>query len=888
MADRPARTATFLFTDIQGSTRMWESDAAAMRAALAIHDELMRSVVEAHRGTVFKHTGDGVCAVFESARDAIDAAIAAQRQLELPVRMGVASGEVQERDGDYFGQPLNRTARVMAAGHGGQIVVSDSSAALVSGVDLLDLGDHRLRDLAASVRLFQVRAEGLEREFPALRTLDATPGNLPVQLTSFVGRELEVKEVGELVRAHRLVTLTGVGGVGKTRLSVQVAAELTQEFPDGIWVVGLASIGDPAAVPDAVATALGVTPAPNAPLTESIAAALSGQRLLLVLDNCEHVLAAAADLVDTILSGTTTVRVLATSREGLPLPAEQVWPVPPLDAQAGSGAPAVELFVQRAQAVNPSFSLDDPDEAAAVTTICQRLDGIALAIELAAARMVSMSAQEVLDHLDDRFRLLSGSARVQQHHQTLHAAVSWSYDLLDEDERNLLDRCSVFASGFGVAAAVHVCADARMDRFAVLDLLDSLVRKSLITTEPLAGQTRYGLLETIRQFGEAQLDRQGTTDAVRHLHASYFAAAATAAWARWNGPDQRRALDWVDREFADLRAGFRWASDHDQLALAVSIAAHTSMLTMVLQRFDPIGWAEELLPRATEADLPELPRLYTAASVGALTGRPDAAVEHAQRARALEGDPRYSPFEAGWSLAWEAIGHRYAGRIDRWLEICDVLTAQRGLPHTIGLIFSTAVLPGVGRSEEARAIADDAVEAARALKNPFWIAFALEAYARAYSDKDPGLAMDTMDGVLDYTREHRLLFFEANALREIASLEAVLGDPEQALELFDTAVASYHQAGNHGSVATTLAQVAVLFSRIDRPQIAATIYGTSTRHGISMIANLPEVLEHLETVLGADDFERRVATGAAMEFDEAMEFVRGEIAVARRQLTGQP
>jgi predicted ATPase/class 3 adenylate cyclase len=888
MADRPSRTVTFLFTDIQGSTRMWESDADAMRAALAVHDDLMRSVVQAHRGTVFKHTGDGVCAVFESAHDAIDAAMAAQRQLELPVRMGIASGEVQERDGDYFGQTLNRVARVMSAGHGGQIVVSDSSAALVGGVDLVDLGEHRLRDLAASERLFQVRGDGLASVFPPLRTLDATPGNLPVQLTSFVGRELEVKEVGELVRAHRLVTLTGAGGVGKTRLSVQVAAELAHEFPDGIWVVELATIGDPAAVPDAVATVMGVTPAPNASVTESIAAALSGKRLLLVLDNCEHVLSAAADLADTILSRATTFQVLATSREGMRLPAEHVWPVPPLDAQAGAHAPAVELFVQRAQAVRPSFSLDDLDEVAAVTTICQDLDGIALAIELAAARMVSMSAQEVRDHLGDRFRLLSGSGRGPQHHQTLRAAVTWSYDLLEDDERYLLDRCSVFAGGFDVAAAVHVSADARMDRFAVLDLLDSLVRKSLITAEPLAGQTRYGLLETIRQFGEEQLNREGATDAVRTLHASHFAARAAAAWERWNGPEQRQALDWVEREFADLRAGFRWAADHDQLALAVSIAAHTTMLTMVLQRFEPVGWSEELLPRARDADLAELPRLCTAASVAALTGRPDAAVGYAQMAEALEGDPRYTPFEAGWSLAWEAIGHRYAGRINRWLEICDVLTRQGGLAHTIGLIFSTAVLPGLGRSEEARAIADDAVGAARAGKNPFWIAFALEAYARAYSDKDPGLAMDTMDEVLDYTREHRLLFFEANALREIAALEAVLGDPEQALELFDTAVASYHQAGNHGSVATTLAQVAVLFSRLDRPEIAATIYGTSTRHGISMIANLPEVVEHLQTVLGADDFERRATTGAAMEFDDAMEFVRGEIAVARRQLTGQP
>ena len=265
MADQPARTVTFLFTDIQGSTRMWESDPAPMRAAMVIHDAVLRSAVEAHRGTVFKHTGDGMCAVFDSARDAIDAAVDAQRQLELPVRMGVATGEAHERDGDYFGQTLNRVSRVMNTGHGGQIVVADSTAAIVPGVDFLDLGEHRLRDLAASLRLYQVRADGLEETFPALRTLDATPGNLPVQVTSFVGREVEVKEVGELVRAQRLVTLTGVGGVGKTRLSVQVAAELTHEFPDGIWVVELATVNDPSAVPAAVATVLGVAPSRTSP-----------------------------------------------------------------------------------------------------------------------------------------------------------------------------------------------------------------------------------------------------------------------------------------------------------------------------------------------------------------------------------------------------------------------------------------------------------------------------------------------------------------------------------------------------------------------------------------------------------------------------------------------
>ncbi len=879
---------TFLFTDIQGSTRMWESDAESMRSALAIHDDLLQSVVAAHGGSVFKHTGDGVCAVFGSARAAIDAGVEAQRQLDLPVRMSVVTGEAEERDGDFFGPTLNRASRVVNAGHGGQILVSDSTAALVDGIDLVDLGEHRLRDLGGSARLYQVRADGLESAFEPLRTLDATPGNLPVQLTSFVGRDLEVKELSELVRAHRLVTLTGVGGVGKTRLAVQVAAELTGEFPDGVWLIELAPVGDPAAVPDAMATALGVTPSAGLSVTDSIAGALSGRRQLIVLDNCEHVLDAAADLIETVLSRATSVQVLATSREGLRLGAEQVWPVPSLDAQTGLDAPAVQLFLQRAQAVKPGFTLDDADEATAVLETCQHLDGIALAIELAAARMVSMSAQEVRDRLGDRFRLLSGSGRGLEHHQTLRRAVSWSYDLLEDDERGLLDRCSVFANGFDVAAAVHICGEAGLDEFAVLDLLDSLVRKSLVTTERLSGHTRYGLLETIRQFGEEQLDGTGTRDEVRNLHASYYAAQAAAAWERWNGPDQRLALDWVDREFANLRAGFRWAADHDGLAWAAAIAAHAAMLTFVLQRFEPVGWAEELIPAATAADLEQIPRLCTAASVCALTGRPEVAVGYAQTAVSLEADVQYDPFETGWSLAWEAIGHRYAGRIDRLLEICDALVRQGGLAHVIGLILPLAVLPGLGRSEEARALAHEAAAAARALENPFWIAFSMEGYARAYADSDPALAMDAMHEVLDYSRAHRLLYFEANATREIAGLEEVLGNPEQALELLDTAVAAYHRAGNHGSVATTLAHVAVVFSRIDRPEIAATIYGNSARHGISMIAHLPQVVEHLRSVLGDDTFDQCVASGDALTFDDAMEYVRGEIALARGQLAEGP
>ena len=440
-----------MFTDVEGSTRRWEADADGMRVALAAHDKVLRAAIEAHGGWLFKHTGDGACAAFSSPRAAVDAAIAAQRKLELPVRIGIVTGEAELRDGDYFGTVLNRAARVMAAGHGGQILLADSTAVLLSGVDLLDLGPRRLRDLPTAVGVFQVRAAGLHTEFPPLRTLDATPGNLRPAVTSFIGRESEIAEVQAAVRAHRLVTLTGVGGVGKTRLALEVAAQLADEFPDGVWFFDLAAVADPAAVPDAVSAVLGIIQQPGKSVSESVAAALEGRVRLLVFDNCEHVRDAAADLVEAVLAHSATLRILATSREGLEVGDEQLWQVPSLDVGAGIDSAAVTLFVDRARSVAPRFSVEEPDEAAAVVEICRRLDGIPLAIELAASRMASMTPIEVRDRLDQRFRLLVGSRRGLERHQTLRHAVAWSYDLLDDAEKTLLERCSVFAGGFDLA-----------------------------------------------------------------------------------------------------------------------------------------------------------------------------------------------------------------------------------------------------------------------------------------------------------------------------------------------------------------------------------------------------------------------------------------------------
>ena len=322
-----------------------------MRAALVVHDKVLRTAIEAYDGFLFSHTGDGFVAAFASPMSAVNAAIDAQRELQLPVRMGLATGEAELRGGDYFGTVLNRAAQVMAAGHGGQILLAESTAGLLSGVDLIDLGPRRLRDLPTAVGLFQVRAAGLRTDFPPLRALDASPGNLQAATTSFIGRESEVAEVQAAVKAHRLVTLTGVGGVGKTRLALEVAARLADEFPDGVWFFDLAAVTDPAAVPDAVAAVLGIIQQPGKSVADSVAAALEGRSRLLVFDNCEHVIDSVADLVEAILAASATVTILATSREGVGVSDEQLWRVPSLDVNAGTESAAVNLFVDRAHSV---------------------------------------------------------------------------------------------------------------------------------------------------------------------------------------------------------------------------------------------------------------------------------------------------------------------------------------------------------------------------------------------------------------------------------------------------------------------------------------------------------------------------------------------------------
>jgi predicted ATPase len=668
---------TFLFTDVEGSTRRWEKDADGMRTALAAHDAVLRNAIEGHGGWLFKHTGDGVCAAFASPRSAVDAAVAAQRVLELPVRMGIATGEAEMRDGDYFGTVLNRAARVMAAGHGGQVLVAESTAGLLSGVDLVDLGPRRLRDVPAPVGVFQVRAPGLQTDFPALRALDTSPGNLRPAATSFIGRDAELVEVQAALREHRVVTLTGVGGVGKTRLALEVAAHLADEFPDGVWFFELAAVTDPAAVPDAVAAVLGITQQPGKSVAESVAAALEGRVRLLVFDNCEHVRDAAADLVEAILAASATVRILATSREGLGVADEQLWLVPSLEVAAGIDSAAVELFVERARSVASRFALSNADDGTAVVDICRRLDGIPLAIELAASRMASMTASDVRDRLDHRFRLLVGSRRGLERHHTLRHAVAWSYDLLDDEEKPLLERCSVFAGGFDLHSACAVMGSD--DDFATLDLLDALVRKSLLLADRSSGHARFSMLETIRQFAEDQLVARGEASEIRAAHSRYFAGREADILALWDSPRQRQAHDWFSVELANLRTAFRWAADHGDLDVAAPIASYAGWLGLCVQTYEPIAWAEELIEPAGAVDHPRLAFLYVIASLCYTTGRIEAALRYSDAGQIVLDSSRDAPphgIEGVLGLAYLAIGQP-----ERCAEWCHAQLARRRDTH---------------------------------------------------------------------------------------------------------------------------------------------------------------------------------------------------------------
>ncbi len=597
-------TVTLLFTDIEGSTRLWEREPERMKPALAAHDALVRQAIEGRHGTVVKMTGDGVHAVFDDARDALAATVDLQQALADPaatngvslrVRCGLHAGAVERRNNDYFGSPVNRAARIMSAAHGGQVLLSQAVAdgvreILPAAVSLRDLGRVRLKDLSTPEHVYQVVHPKLRQDFPALRSLEAAPNNLPQQATSFIGREKELVDLKRLLPTARLLTLTGSGGCGKTRLSLQVAADLLERFPDGVWLVELAPLSDSDLVPPTVASVLGLKEEPSKPIIETLTEYLKDKRLLLLLDNCEHLLEACATFVDALLRQCANVQIVASSREGLGINGEQAYRVPSLALPDPKKAhtpvsvvqfEAVQLFVDRALLARPDFQLT-AQNASQLASVCFRLDGIPLAIELAAARVRSLSVEEINRRLDHRFRLLTGGSRAAlPRQQTLRSLIDWSYDLLQDSEKLLLRRLSVFAGGWTLGAADRICAGDDVEDGEVLDLLTSLIDKSLVAADESEAGFRYRLLETVRQYARERFVESGGTEAIRARHRDYFLALADEADKKLLGAEQADWLRRLEKEHDNLRSALEWSDveAQEQEDLRLCAAMHRFWIT---------------------------------------------------------------------------------------------------------------------------------------------------------------------------------------------------------------------------------------------------------------------------------------------------------------------
>lgn len=608
----PTGTVTLLFTDIEGSSARWETHRDAMRSALDRHDTLLRSTVESNQGTVFKTIGDAFCAVFATASDAIAAAYSAQRELQaedwaavggLRVRMAVHTGPADLRESDYFGPTVNRVARLISVGHGGQVLVSGVAKELAEGcmppqATLRDLGAHRLKDLTHPEQIYQLIAPGLEVEFPPLRSLESLPNNLPLQLTTFIGREEDVKEVKQMLESSRLVTLVGAGGVGKTRLSLQVGADVLERFEDGVWFIELAPLADPQLVTATIAAVFGVRQQPDQPLLQTVGAALRSKRALLILDNCEHVVEEAAHVADALLHSGPQIRILASSREGLGIEGEGVLRVPSLsfpgedeqlDVARGLQYGAIALFIDRAKAADRRFTPTGAN-LATIAEICRQLDGIALAIELAAPRVKVLSVEQLAARLNERFRILtSGSRTALPRQQTMRALIDWSYDLLSENEQTIFRRIGVFAGTFSIDAAGELCADETIEAWDVLEILSSLVDKSLVVSELAGSEQRYRLLVSTRQYALERLEEDGELQTMQRSHAEYYAGVAERADKKYYTTSTRRWLTAIEQDMDNMRVAMDWAfSESGDAELGVRITA-------------PLMWYWAVGQRATEA-----------------------------------------------------------------------------------------------------------------------------------------------------------------------------------------------------------------------------------------------------------------------------------------------
>jgi predicted ATPase/class 3 adenylate cyclase len=859
-------TLTFVLTDVEGSTRLWEAHGQAMGSALAAHDRLVSRAVASHGGRLVKTKGEGDSSfsVFTSPAQAVAAALEFQRALAaepwplpapLAVRVAVHAGEVQEREADFYGPVVNRCARLRAIGHGGQVLLSAVVAELVrddlpEGAHLRGLGVHRLKDLAAPEHVVQLCHPDLRDQFPPLSSLEARPNNLPMQLTSFVGRERELAGLRQQLVSSRLVTLVGIGGCGKTRLALQAAADAVEGYPGGVWLVELAPLSEPSLVEQQLATVLGIREEGGAgepggrTLTDRLLGYLAPRRTLVLLDNCEHLVEACAALAAKLVGGCPELTVLATSREPLGVAGEVTFAVPPLateplDQAADGGSEAVRLFVDRARLVDPTFALTS-ENAAAVAGICRRLDGIPLAIELAAARTRSLTPRQLDDRLGDRFRLLTGGSRTSlPRHQTLRAAIEWSHRLLSGPEQVLFRRLAVFAGSCTLEAAEQVCADGDLD---ILLLVAALVDKSLLVHEPAQG--RHRMLETIRQYAWEELRQAGEEDELRARHRDWCLALVEAVEL-----DTPLATAWMARLAAEqdnFRAALEWdgpTGDDGAKRLRLAGALREFWWSRA-QGGEGRHWLERALQAGPDA--PAAARAVALVGAGLVAGDQGdgvSALDFFQRSQAL----------------YEELGDRRG-----------VAESLLGLGQIAGL---------QGRYEQAQAVLEQAVREAQAVGDRYLAALALNFIGNGlYVRGDWASARPLFEQVRDVLQSIGNQRGVAIVKVQIGLCSLEGGDQDEARSLVREGLALASELDFRWGALYGLDGAALVAARTGSVEVAATLLGATELERRSTPAPHIGVREAgvaaVKEALDPDTLARAWDEGVAMPLDQAISYAR--------------
>lgn len=920
MAPQPT---TFLFTDLENSTPLWERSPDEMGQASARHDALMRAVIEQHRGRVVKTTGDGFHAAFESPSDGVAAALAGQQRIAaepwptatgpLKVRMGLHTGEGQEREHDYYGLDVNLAARIMGLGYGGQILLSEATAALVKKTlppdcTVADLGEHRLKGIAAAERIFQLRHPDLVADFPPLKSLAAFKHNLPIQPSSFVGRTKELLEIKRLLKDTALLTLLGPGGTGKTRLMLQVAEELIEGYPDGVWLVELAPLTEPGLIPERVAAALNVQEQPGRPMLDTLVEYLRRKELLLLLDNVEHLVRESAEFAEHLLKNCPKLRILVTGREALFIAGETTLQIPSLSlptTEEGLSpeemrtSEGVQLFLERAQAVRPDFVLHAKN-AAPIAEIVLRLDGIPLALELAAARLRMLSLEQIAARLNDRFRLLTGGRRTAiPRQQTLQALIDWSWNLLDEREHVLLRRLSVFSGGWTLDAAQAVTGFDPLDEFDVFDALEQLVNKSLVTVQhPPEGEVRYGMLESIRQYAQNKLFEAGEGELVRDRHADHFIALVDLFGQAGLGLE---FYDWLDRfalEGDNLRAVLEWiAEDRPGLTLHF-IGILLQFEAGWVHYREARSWLEPAIERARNlldenpaaVDMTDFIRALR--SLGwLLVTHGDMIEGHSILDESIRLARTFEEFRLlavalgmkaqamGSSVGWDVI--------EQLEEVIDLSRRNRYELELIFALFSAGQAYLIkGESEKGQIYFAEVIELVEKYEVLFvraWVHYAQAIQAQ-------------MAGQIAEAERHYMLTIEANeklgnqrlattGRSELAHLYRQEGREDEAAAIYRQTILSWQEQGHRAAVAHQLECFAYVAIARGEYEYAAQLLGAaqiareranSPSTDRQEIEERERALRRLEVETGTDELERLIEVGRSMGLDEGVAFALNE------------